>query len=82
MLNTDPRVNVIITVLLNITSLEKILKELQLPWKASQHQQGLNLISHCYFMNDTADFGGAVVSNYYTNISHLKLTNNLHVTKL
>ena len=34
MLNTNPRVNVIITVLLNITSLEKILKELQLPWKA------------------------------------------------
>ena len=58
----------------------KVLKELQLLWKASQHQQGLNLISHCYFMNDTADFGGAVViSNYYTNISHSKFTNNFCV---
>ena len=71
-------------VLLNITSLEKILKELQLPWKASQYQQCLNLISHCYFMNDTADFGGAVVtciSNYYANISHSKFKNNFACNK-
>ena len=65
-------------VLLNITSLEKILKELQLPWKASQYQQCLNLISH----NDIADFGGAVViSNYYTNISHSKFKNNFACNK-
>ena len=40
------------------------------------------LISHCDFMNNTAADGGAVViSNYHTNISHSKFTNNFACNK-